>query len=97
MAIFGRFLQEGLTGSACGAGALYPASPRQAFDNELAVIGMVLQDGLAGSACGARAWFTASPPHAFDNELGGLAPAAVNYGFSVPCPLLCGTVVALLR
>ena len=80
MAIFGRFLQEGLTGSACGACALYPASPRRAFDNELAVIGMVLQDGLTGSACGARALFTTSPPRAFDNELGGQAPG----GFGDP-------------
>ena len=37
MAIIGMFLQEGLTGSACGACALFPASPLRAFDNELGV------------------------------------------------------------
>ena len=37
MTIIGKFLQEGLTGSAWGACALYPASPLRAFDNELGV------------------------------------------------------------
>ena len=35
MAIISRFLQGGFTGSACGACALYTASPLRAFDNEL--------------------------------------------------------------
>ena len=37
MAIIGMFLQDGLTGSACGACALYTASPLRSFDNELGV------------------------------------------------------------
>ena len=37
MAIIGMFLQEGLTGSACGAGALYTVSPLRAIENELCV------------------------------------------------------------
>ena len=37
MAIIGRFLQEGLTGSACGACALNAAFPLRAFVNELGV------------------------------------------------------------
>ena len=37
MAIIGRFLQEGLTGSAWGACTLYTASPLRAFGNELGV------------------------------------------------------------
>ena len=37
MAIIGIHLQEGLSGSACGACALYPASPLRALDNELGV------------------------------------------------------------
>ena len=37
MAIIGMFLQDGLTGSAYGAGALHTASPLHAFDNELGV------------------------------------------------------------
>ena len=36
MAIIGRFLQDGLTGSAWGAWA-YTAPQRRAFDNELGV------------------------------------------------------------
>ena len=35
--IIGMFLQEGLTGSACGACALYTASPLRALGNELGV------------------------------------------------------------
>ena len=41
MAIIGMFLQEGLTGSACGACAWYPASPLRAFANELGVLAAV--------------------------------------------------------
>ena len=37
MAVVGMFLQGGLAGSAWGAWALYTASPRRAFDNELGV------------------------------------------------------------
>ena len=37
MAIIGMFLQDGLTGSTWGACALYTASQRRAFDNELGV------------------------------------------------------------
>ena len=37
MAIIGRFLQDGLTGSAWGAWALYAASQRRELDNELGV------------------------------------------------------------
>ena len=37
MAIIGRFLQEGLTGSAWGACTLYTASPLRAFGNKLGV------------------------------------------------------------
>ena len=48
MAIVGMFLQDGLAGSACGACALYTASPRRAFDNELGVpapVGVCDPDG----------------------------------------------------
>ena len=38
----GMFLQDGLTGSACGACALYTASPLRAFDNELGVRGQLV-------------------------------------------------------
>ena len=37
MAIIGRILHVGLTGSACGACALYTASTLRAFDNELGI------------------------------------------------------------
>ena len=37
MAIISRFLQGGFTGSACGACALYTASPLRAFDSEFGV------------------------------------------------------------
>ena len=37
MAIIGMFLQDGLTGSAWGACALYTASPLRAIENELGV------------------------------------------------------------
>ena len=37
MAIIGRFLQGGFTGSACGACALYTASPLRSFDSEFGV------------------------------------------------------------
>ena len=41
MAFLGMFLQEGLVGSACGACALYTASPLRAFDSELGVLAPV--------------------------------------------------------
>ena len=37
MATIGIFFQDGLTGSACGAWALYEASPLREFDNKLGV------------------------------------------------------------
>ena len=37
MAVIGMFLQDGLTGSACGACALYTVSPLRAIVNELGV------------------------------------------------------------
>ena len=37
MAIIGMFIQDGLTGSACGDWALYTASPLRGFENELGV------------------------------------------------------------
>ena len=36
-AVVGRVLQDGLAGSACGSGALFPASPLRAFGDELGV------------------------------------------------------------
>jgi len=46
--ISGMLFQDGLTGSAVGDRALYPAPPLRAFENELGVQGQVILGDLAG-------------------------------------------------
>ena len=63
MTDIGMFIQEGLVGSAWGACALNPASPRRAFDNELGVQAAVgFSDPAGFTAVGSQMSFLSQPP-----------------------------------